>query len=214
MTRIKRMQGIIMMEVLISIVILSFGILGLASLQIYSVRSAQSSYWRSVASDLANDMADRIRANRSPLVATMADSTPPVDSSGNNILLTTDYARLACAQATALTPGLGGNASCTTYTPVAGEVDVRYAKADVQQWLNTVFASLPNASAMICRGTDTTIGTGVSAIYDQSNASYSTTRCLASSAATYASAPYMIRIYWSDKNAESGAVQMFATTFQ
>jgi type IV pilus assembly protein PilV len=59
----KDQQGFTLMEVLIAVLILSIGLLGLASLQANGLRSNFSSYARSQAVVLANDMADRIRAN-------------------------------------------------------------------------------------------------------------------------------------------------------
>ncbi len=56
-------KGFTLMEVLIAVLILSIGLLGLASLQANGLRSNFSSYARSQAVVLANDMADRIRAN-------------------------------------------------------------------------------------------------------------------------------------------------------
>jgi type IV pilus assembly protein PilV len=52
------------MEVLITIVILSIGLLGLAGLQAKSQQFTQSSYLRSQAAVLAYDILDRMRANR------------------------------------------------------------------------------------------------------------------------------------------------------
>jgi len=60
----QRQTAFTLFEVLIAILILSVGLLGLASLQANSLRSNNSSYMRSQASVLAYDMADRIRANR------------------------------------------------------------------------------------------------------------------------------------------------------
>ena len=57
------------MEVLIAVLILSIGLLGLASLQANGLRSNFSSYARSQAVILANDMADRMRANLTEAVA-------------------------------------------------------------------------------------------------------------------------------------------------
>jgi type IV pilus assembly protein PilV len=56
-------KGFTLMEVLIAVLILSIGLLGLASLQANGLRSNFSSYARSQAVLMANDMADRIRAN-------------------------------------------------------------------------------------------------------------------------------------------------------
>ena len=55
--------GVAMIEALIAIVIISFGLLGLAGLQLAGVRTNQVAYYRSVATAQAYDMADRMRAN-------------------------------------------------------------------------------------------------------------------------------------------------------
>lgn len=56
-------SGAAMLEVLISILVLSFGLLGLAGLQLAGIKSNQTAYLRSVATSAAYDMADRMRAN-------------------------------------------------------------------------------------------------------------------------------------------------------
>jgi len=65
----KDQTGFTLMEVLIAVLILSIGLLGLASLQANGLRSNFSSYARSQAVILANDMADRMRANLTEAVA-------------------------------------------------------------------------------------------------------------------------------------------------
>ena len=65
----KDHAGFTLMEVLIAVLILSIGLLGLASLQANGLRSNFSSYARSQAVILANDMADRMRANLTEAVA-------------------------------------------------------------------------------------------------------------------------------------------------
>lgn len=62
--QVCRQRGATLIEVLIAIVVLSIGLLGLAGLQVTSVQSNHSAYQRSQASLLANDLADRMRANR------------------------------------------------------------------------------------------------------------------------------------------------------
>lgn len=64
--------GFSMVEVLVTLVILSFGLLGVAGLLVSGVSNAASSEAMSKASQLAADMADRIRAN--PVVAVSATS--------------------------------------------------------------------------------------------------------------------------------------------
>jgi type IV pilus assembly protein PilV len=55
--------GFTLLEVLVAIVVLAFGLLGLAGLQAASLRNNHSAYLRSQATLLAYDMADRMRAN-------------------------------------------------------------------------------------------------------------------------------------------------------
>lgn len=59
----KMQSGISMVEVLVAIVVLSFGLLGLAGLQVDGLRSNHDAYMRSQATLLAYDMLDRMRAN-------------------------------------------------------------------------------------------------------------------------------------------------------
>lgn len=63
----RRRHGFTLLEVLIAMLIFSFGLLGLAALQTYSVKANQSANFRSQASALANTMLDNIRANRTQI---------------------------------------------------------------------------------------------------------------------------------------------------
>jgi type IV pilus assembly protein PilV len=64
-----RPRGIALMEAMIAILLLSIGALGYAALQIKGLSASSSSMWRSKASNLAYEMADRMRANRAGAVA-------------------------------------------------------------------------------------------------------------------------------------------------
>ena len=55
--------GFTLIEVLIAMLVLAVGLLGLAGLQATSLRNNQSAYNRSQATQLAYDIADRMRAN-------------------------------------------------------------------------------------------------------------------------------------------------------
>lgn len=59
----KNVQGITLIEVLVSMLILSFGLLGVAGMQTSSLRTNQSAYFRSQATASAYDIIDRMRAN-------------------------------------------------------------------------------------------------------------------------------------------------------
>jgi len=68
--RLKRSKGFTMVELLVSMLIFSIGMLGLGYLQLTSMRTNQMAFMRSQASTIAYDMADRMRAN---IVGTQAD---------------------------------------------------------------------------------------------------------------------------------------------
>jgi type IV pilus assembly protein PilV len=65
MARTGRAAGFTMLEVLISIFIMTIGLLGLAGMQVRAQQAELESYQRAQALILLNDMVDRINANRS-----------------------------------------------------------------------------------------------------------------------------------------------------
>lgn len=77
-----RQSGFTLLEILVAIVVLSIGLLGLAGLQAVSLNNNQIAYYRSIASQQAYDMADRMRANVAGVRAGRYNSltaTPPAD---------------------------------------------------------------------------------------------------------------------------------------
>lgn len=59
-----RQRGMSLLEVLVAIVVLALGLLGLAALQMTSLKGGHGAYLRSQAAQMAYDMSDRLRANR------------------------------------------------------------------------------------------------------------------------------------------------------
>lgn len=57
-------SGFTLLEVLITLVILAIGLLGLAGIQATGLKQNHSAYMRSQATQLAYDIADRMRANK------------------------------------------------------------------------------------------------------------------------------------------------------
>lgn len=62
-----RSGGFTLIEVLVALLVLSVGLLGIAGLQLTSLRSNHSAYLRSQATILAYDILERMRANRAQL---------------------------------------------------------------------------------------------------------------------------------------------------
>lgn len=79
----RRSAGVSLVEVLVAVLVLSIGLLGLANLQLTAIRNAHSAHLRSQASILAQDILDRIRANRANATAYAIDlsAPPPTGSS-------------------------------------------------------------------------------------------------------------------------------------
>ena len=59
----SRISGFTLVEIMVTLVIVSIGMLGLSKLQLTSLRYNQNAYQRSIATQLAYDMANRMRAN-------------------------------------------------------------------------------------------------------------------------------------------------------
>ncbi len=61
--KIIKQKGVSLLEVLISVLVLSVGLLGLGGLQLNALKGSNDSHFRTVASFLAADLGDRIRIN-------------------------------------------------------------------------------------------------------------------------------------------------------
>ncbi len=70
--------GASLIEVLIAVVIVGFSLLGIVGMQATSVAMTGSSYYRGVAVDLGVDLAERIKALKTPYLATADATTQPV----------------------------------------------------------------------------------------------------------------------------------------
>lgn len=80
-----RQRGTTLIEVLVTILVMSIGLLGLAALQGFSLQAGQSAYYRTQATNLAYEVADFARVNRS---AAMASCDLPVLDSWSNFVAT------------------------------------------------------------------------------------------------------------------------------
>jgi type IV pilus assembly protein PilV len=109
---------------LIALLVLSFGLLGMAGLQTHSLRNNTSAYQRSQATALAYDVVDRMRANRMLAVGAEPGKRP-----------TTTYA---------------SPYNLTLGSPPSGS---GIARLDLDEWTALVAGRLPNgAGAVACDG--------------------------------------------------------------
>ena len=74
----SRCRGMTLVEILVALVVLSIGLLGLASMQTASVKFSTSAYQRTQATAIAYDLVDRMRGNR--LAALNGDYLVPFES--------------------------------------------------------------------------------------------------------------------------------------
>ena len=79
-----RQRGVTLIEILITLLILAVGLLGLAALQGISLQSGQVAYQRSQAVNIAYEVADFARANRS--VASASDLQTLADNMATKLL--------------------------------------------------------------------------------------------------------------------------------
>ena len=123
---INDQKGFTMLEVLVAIIIFSFGLLGLAGLQLVSLANNLSANSRSTATALAYDMADRMRANRQGAVAGNYNNIAGADNACQAI----HYDDVHAAPVT-----------CTA---------VQLAQDDVYDWKKVVAGSLASGTATVC----------------------------------------------------------------
>lgn len=126
---LSRQHGATLVEVLMAMLLMSFGVLAMTAMQAHAIQHSQTTESRARATLLAHDLADRMRANPAPLghweaydlIATDTPATPTAAS--------------ACQ----------GPAACTFD---------EMAAADLAQWQQQLASSLPQG-----RGHVRTVGT-------------------------------------------------------
>ncbi|OUM03889.1 type IV pilus modification protein PilV [Variovorax sp. JS1663] len=134
-----RQAGFSMVEVLVAIVILSFGLLGMAGLQAASLQANRDARLQSIAVGLARELTEMMRGNKD--IALLSTNNPYLGS-----FITSPLAPAAAGYC------LGVGNSCATSSDVAA--------SQLTDWLARVDAELPGARVTIC--TD-------AAPYDSSN---------------------------------------------
>lgn len=66
--------GLTLLEVMITVVILSLGLLGLAGLQVTGLKNNRNAYYQTVAAQVVQDLAERIKADQAGVLANNYDN--------------------------------------------------------------------------------------------------------------------------------------------
>lgn len=82
---LRTMQGMSLIEILVAVLVLSIGVLGLAALQGFSLQAGQGAYHRTQATNIAYEIADFTRLNRS---AAMRSCDIPLRAAWQNFAAT------------------------------------------------------------------------------------------------------------------------------
>jgi type IV pilus assembly protein PilV len=140
-----RTRGFSLLEVLVSLVILSIGLIGLAAMQASALSSTHGSQMESMVAIQARSLADAMSANpdywanNSPtfsITSTASAPTTPVIGTG------APTQTVSCF-----------NNPCTSSTQVAGY--------DLQQWANQLLTQVPGANASIACSASAPIGCSI-----------------------------------------------------
>lgn len=134
----RRTNGFSMVEVLISIVLLSFALLGAAGLQVTSLQATREARLQAAGVRYGQELAELMRSNKHTAVQLTAATNPYIYDSTSTTLSS---------------PGCGypGTSACLTAgTKETGITSVATAQRDVFEWAERVKAELPDARVLVC----------------------------------------------------------------
>jgi type IV pilus assembly protein PilV len=134
--KLCKSSGFSLIEVLVSIVVLCFGLLGMAGMQAASLQSNREARLQSSAVVLARELAEMIRGNK--LVGILpAGSNPYLGSFSSPLAATTPSYCLSV-----------GGTPCAGASPVATATAI--GNAEMTEWLARVDSELPGARVDVC----------------------------------------------------------------
>lgn len=126
-------HGFTLMEVLVSIIVLSFGMLGMVGVQAFALQSNREARLQSQAVNLARELAEMMRGNNQIGIQTTAADNPYLITGTTPLAPTTASACLGVGNA---------SAGCSTTLDVAN--------AEMTDWLARVDRELPGARVTVC----------------------------------------------------------------
>lgn len=139
----RKLAGFSLLEVLISIIILSFGLLGMVGLQAAAIQGNRDARIQSAAVNLARELAEMMRGNKD--ISLLAAGNPYVGYFNTSPMA-------AAAPAYCLNVATGT-------TPCANGTEI--ANAQMTEWLTRVDADLPSPVVRVCIDSAPFDGSGV-----------------------------------------------------
>lgn len=123
----RQTQGFTLIEVLVSVLILSFGMLGLVGMQAFALQSNREARLYSQGINYARELAEMMRGNNQVSIARLAADNPYLTDS--------------------LTPP---DNTCLTVGSEACDTAKDVAEAQMHDWLSRLDAALPGARVAVC----------------------------------------------------------------
>ena len=145
----EEMQGFSLIEALVSLIVISVGMIGIAALYGQGLGASRSALYRTQAVNLAADMADRIRANRSAGTAyegaaADSDCDPGDDKDCTSAEMAAHDLWLWTTQVGAQLPGGVGTVSVDTTTPPTYTISVTWQEVGLGPLAYSVAVEIPD----------------------------------------------------------------------
>lgn len=128
----SKVSGFTLIEVLVSVVVLSFGVLGLVGVQAFALQSTREARLQAQAANLAREMAEMMRGNNQIGIKSDASLNPYIVNRSSPLAPSTASYCL----------GVASSSACADGTAVA--------QAEMTDWLARLDAALPGARVVIC----------------------------------------------------------------
>lgn len=137
---LKRPHGFSLIEVLVTLLLVTTGVLGMVAMQARAIQYTQDSVQRNAAVDLANELVELMRANPDEVFTSLPPSQPVASGlKGSSLFYKPRGGNFSPA------PGTPGSGDCA---PPSSATD-KDPKKQRDCWLSRVEASLPGASDLL-----------------------------------------------------------------
>jgi len=124
--RPHRVRGVTLIEILVALVVIAFGMLGLGGLMATGVKVNHGAYLRSQAVNMAYDIADRMRANRAEALTGVYEIGLDEDTPDGTAAADQDLIAWRAALQRALPAGTGGIERINVGTGTVLQITIRW----------------------------------------------------------------------------------------